>query len=482
MPLLAVSVWGAADALPSIDPASLYAVALLQLARVDAVAVAPHTDHVPTLYEVKDTPAARAPGDDAAASTRAAPLLATASATTLHAIRDYLRENAAVDAGRPPAVASSAVALEALLDDVMSDLVLHALFSLPPNFQKVTAPALAGPHRRMLPASMPRRLRAAVRARLQSPGIALWGTGGSWEREERAEARRWNTSAGLAAARDPTDALPRAGLASDDALASDVREEWERSRLAVRARELFRAASAFLGTGDFLLGCTEPTSVDARLYSLLAPLLLPTVALPVAVLPNLLREEFPSLVSHTERLHERLWGEGAGRWAWSRGRVVDADAPSAGALVRNTAAALWAALPWPWSRAGSAETKSRAPSAPLPPTLRYGRIAWIATAVLGSVAWVFLTGIVTIEYMDEDDEDGWEEEGGGAGEAGVEDVDDAWVDGGPQLGGDEGAGRDGEDGEGGGANAYGVYANDEGVDDDDSAAAAVLSWDDDDDE
>ena len=90
-PPLALSVWGRAEALPSLEPGSLYASALLQLALAPGHALYtlaprgwPHPDTVPCLYAVQAHQDELLVGD---------PL-----ATTPDAIRDYLREHSPLDA------------------------------------------------------------------------------------------------------------------------------------------------------------------------------------------------------------------------------------------------------------------------------------------------------------------------------------------------------------------------------------------------
>lgn len=340
---VAVTVWGVPrDGLPTIEPTSLYVLALLQLAQKQATVLTPptliHTEAVPALYTFDGH-------------------VGEVLATTPTDIRSYLHTG--LDA--------SAYAVHAALDDMLSDLVLHTLFSLPLNFQKVTCQALS--QRTTIPSSLPRRMRAAVRARLESPHIRLWGMGGSWDREERREAQRWQTSAGLTEARDPLTSLPRQGFHSS--LTSDMREEWERSRLATRARRVLSAVAKHASTHT-------ATPVDARLYSLLAPLLY--VEWPVDTLPALIRHEFPGLVEHTHRMHRLLWHDAP--WAWERRpfHVMPASTP--------------------WWRT----SKTPRSDATLPPTLRYGRLLWSALAILVPIPWLLLTGMIAIETVEDEDE------------------------------------------------------------------------------
>ncbi|WFD28916.1 hypothetical protein MNAN1_003932 [Malassezia nana] len=388
-PPLAVSAWGGTAALPSLDPASLYVLALVQLAQVPAYAVEPsawfHTDAVPSLYMAVTTQGPTYVGD--------------VLATTPAAARAYLKEHL----DEPHKAEIHAVL--ALLDDALNDLVLHTLFSLPRNFQKVTCPAFAGAASRW-PSSLPRRLRAAVRARLESPHLALWGLGGSWEREERAQQARWHTHAGLQEARDPIAQLPRVGFRGNPGLAQDMRESWERSRLAARARQVLRAIQAHVPEQGFVAGCSQPSAADARLYSLLAPLVLETW--PVDVLPALLASEFPALVQHTHRMQEYLW-HGKRGWAWARD-----------ASMTPPASTWWA---WPsWPSWPSSRSKAPKDARPLPPTLRWGRMLWIASALIGPVVYLLASGLVVIEF---DDEEAEEEEVEVDADEPVEDEDEA---------------------------------------------------------
>ena len=392
-PPLAVTVWGGTSSLPSIDPTSLYVLALLQLAHVPNVcAFAPHsffhTDAVPALY-TQAPPTVTSPDHQHPSYHELGELIAT----TPSSIRTFLCEHSSLDKSlRDPSHAAKTRALHAWLDDELSDLVLHTLFSLPPNFQKVTCTALSGTRRRLIPSSLPRRMRAAVRARLESPNINLWGVGGSWERQERREAQRWKTTAGLAEARDPISYMPRPGFRENPNLASDVREEWERSRLVSRARRLFKSVAVYLQEREFLGHWNEPTSVDARLYSLLAPWVF--VDWPVDPLPSLLRAEFPILVQHTKRMHEWLWQATSSSWAWHHQTI--SLWPSVSLPNRPSWVSLWRGLS-SWWRSSANETSN------LSPTLRYGRIAWMTSAILGPILWVLLSGIIVIEFVDENE-------------------------------------------------------------------------------
>lgn len=378
-----VSAWGGGhkDALPSIDPASLYVMSILQMADLSPTFVAAppsllRGDPVPALYACADTPV---------------PEVGAMLAPTPAAAREFLREHTALD--RPLAdapQAASARAVHALLDDEMSDLVLHSLFSLPPNFDAVTAKALVQPGHAWF-SSLPRRLRAAVHERLASPHIALWGVGGSWDREERRQNARWSRAAGIRSTEGVLDPSVQATGPGPE----DVRETWERSRIAAQARRVLGAVNAAL-SGEFIGGSSAPTSVDARLYSLLAPLLY--TELPIDILAGVLRKEFPRLVEHTQRMHAHLWH---GERGWAFERVAVWPAPR----VALPSWPSWAAIK-AWARPARAAPKAPAePAPPLPPTLRYGRWLWAATALLGPVLYIWATGLVQIEYVDEDDDE-----------------------------------------------------------------------------
>ncbi|WFD34309.1 hypothetical protein MCUN1_001148 [Malassezia cuniculi] len=419
-----VSIWGGGDSLPSLEPTSLYVLALVQLAFGAGQAAGPppfgSPDTVPSLY-VDGKVVASTP-DEALA---------------------YCTANSELDGQLDGEAAARAVAIHALLDDRVRDLVLHTLFSLPANFEKV-APWLAP--RTVPPSSLPRRLRNAVRARLESPHIRLWGAGGSWARAEAAEAQRWNAGAGLAPQSGTGLAAYTPGILQNKSRALDVREEWERSRLRADARSLFRVLDAFLAD-TYMLG-QQPSSVDAHLYAVLAPVL-HGPQLPVALLAELLTSEFPRLVEHNERLHQLLWHD---RWAFER---VANPAPSPVPDMRAVISETWKSL---WTRA----PKEAAPPAPL--SLRIGRAVWITSAIVGAIAWIFASGIVTIEYIDEDDED--DEEYGEDENAFVADQEDELDEEGEDGYEDDEDGIDGVFG-GNDAGGAGPYADDGDDDDND---------------
>lgn len=362
--MLVVSAWGGSDALPSLDPTSLYALAAVRLAFGAATAA-----DAPPLTSTDPVPAAYTAGKIVARS--AAEIAAHCAAHAPHV----------ADSGAH----GRAAALHALLDDRVRDFVLHALFSLPQNFARI-APCFAP--QRVPPSSLARRMRNAVRARLESPHIRLWGAGGSWARADAAEAQRWNSSAGLARESSGNLAAFTPGILRHRTRAADVREEWERSRLRADARLLFAALASLIGPLE------HPTLADAHLYATLAPLLYGP-AVPTALLADVLRE-FPTLVTHTTRMHELLWTDA--RWAFTR-------APSPAAAAPDWRA-LWAAL---WTRQSK-------PAPPAPLALRIGRAVWIAAAVIAPIAWVFLSGIITIEFVDDEEADEEGEEGEDADE------------------------------------------------------------------
>ena len=125
-PPLAVSVWGGTSSLPSIDPTSLYVLALLQLAHVPNVcAFAPHsflpTDAEPELY-TQEPHSETSPDHQHPSYHELGELIAT----TPSSIRTFLCEHSSLDKSlRDPSHAAKTRALHAWLDDELSDLVLH---------------------------------------------------------------------------------------------------------------------------------------------------------------------------------------------------------------------------------------------------------------------------------------------------------------------------------------------------------------------
>ncbi len=156
------------------------------------------------------------------------------------------------------------LALHALLDDQLLDLTLHSLFSLPSNYRTVTAPAYSSVGGTVAASStlakiaqlpmafqpsIPSRLRNVVEARLTAVG--LWGLGGKEASAQTGEADDLAARAGIIPAK-------KRGLGMD--AKEKVRDEFERSKLVTRAKEVLEVVDGAIST----LGEMERWEVSMR--------------------------------------------------------------------------------------------------------------------------------------------------------------------------------------------------------------------------
>ena len=196
-----------------------------------------------------------------------------------------------------------------------------------------------------------------------------------------------------------------------------------------------------------------------RLFSLLAPLLLPPLSYPALAassLPTLLRSSYPSLVAHTQRLQALIWpiqvqpmleasvAGGSGivhrsmvytpGWPDLPGRESDDGSGDAASAVPVTirlarglgrvcgqsyryASTLFAPSPTPGQQSAGAASRPAAAekqSSKTPPMtevekkearrVAIGRWVWISSAVLGLIGTAFASGLLAIELVDEGEE------------------------------------------------------------------------------
>ena len=456
--ILRLHVWGTTrTTLPTLDPTSLYAASLLcgtfahredvtlQLASASTSLV-----RVPLLQVLNEQDETVEMVDEVEA------IRAFCAAAGLEA-------SLASDAEKE----AKATALHALLDDQLLDLALHSLFSLPANFRTVTAPAyssvggvdaaassnpllkLASLPMRFQP-SIPSRLRNAVETRLTAVG--LWGLGGKEASAQTGEADELAARAGI---------IPKAKKGLGQSARDAVRDEFERSKLVTRAREVLDVVNAALPPGGegYVLGADRAASVDAKLFGYLAPLLFAEPKLPVDTLPRLIRSSYPHLATHLAKVKEELFPTNDSL-AWISPTEAQSTPPALPATrSASTSSGLlsyfWPSTPKASSSAtsppqpSSQHTRSNAASAAPRPTsekrsapppedrrLRLGRVLWICSALVGLVGYTFASGIVSVQFVDPDadeveegedeeyDEDDEDEDEDGEDEE--EDEEDGW--------------------------------------------------------
>ncbi|KAG8748312.1 hypothetical protein FRC10_007703 [Ceratobasidium sp. 414] len=155
-----------------------------------------------------------------------------------------------------------------------------------------------------------------------------------------------------------------------------------RERLLERARTTFGLLKNLLRDDEFVYG-GSPTSLDIIIASYILPLLY--IPFPNPLLSAELRESFPELSSHADRVLE-----------YSRA------APSAPILPAPTVRSSLATVMNSWRRDMNvfAQEKEKGPAADKEASLRYGKWIFGLLAGIGSVAYLIGAGIVSIEFAE----------------------------------------------------------------------------------
>ncbi|KAK0525758.1 hypothetical protein OC835_005516 [Tilletia horrida] len=520
-------IWGALDptpalaaeeasdapafALPTLDPPSLYAASLLRL--VPSVTPLELRLCTPSPILHRTVPRLEFGGDDYGEEAT----LRSATARTdvlegLQPIESYARTPSAaqlrhsVDDAfvRNDHAKARATALHAVITHQLEPLALHALFSHPANFRFLGVrtysytPDARPPstvmqktgHVLAAPVHIRPQLRTSVQAQLVRHGI--WGLAGSAEEEREREKRakkskRLGKDVGEVPGYEGPSRVPLGGSKeAQSGLKRSTKKEmelgWDKAKLTALAKgplDVLNASLTQNGSGNdrWLLGASSPTSLDAHLFSALAPILFSSplpdsahaeISLPLA---SLLRANYPTLVEHSARFGRLLWavqprapteddfvpeapvaassssaaapvsGASATEWEWqphgrttihvpSRSRSSTSGAGGSGITLRSAASylassayaapsAAWSSVRSYFSSAPSSSGGRRAnadgDAFTRPENLGWGRVIWISSAVVGFISFLFVSGIIQVQYVDveegEEGEEGGEEEG-----------------------------------------------------------------------
>ncbi|PWN35726.1 uncharacterized protein FA14DRAFT_46179 [Meira miltonrushii] len=227
-----------------------------------------------------------------------------------------------------------------------------------------------------------------------------------------------------------------------------LREEKEKASIAFKqskmttfAQEVFNTLAESLGEEEYFSSLAKPSVLDLRIFSLLAPLLLPAheyPALAEAPIAQALRSSYPTLLQHSERIRLLLWSKQeaspqseAPDWPILPGRQRNATAANdeplsiriATQLGRSTSQAYMFArrmtsnlMPFSRSRAVASNQRPRsAAEAREARIMTIGRYVWIASAIVGVIGTAFASGLLRIEIVDEseaepvaENEEGWQ--------------------------------------------------------------------------
>ncbi|KAG9106330.1 hypothetical protein FRC07_008868 [Ceratobasidium sp. 392] len=152
-----------------------------------------------------------------------------------------------------------------------------------------------------------------------------------------------------------------------------------RERILERARAIFELLTNLLQDDEFIHG-SSPTSLDIIIASYMLPLLY--IPFPNPLLSTELRTSFPELSSHADRVLEYSRTE-------PPARVLPAP------TVRSSVASVISS--WRKDMNVFAQEKEKGPAADKEASLRYGKWIFGLLAGVGSVVYLFTTGIVSIQ-------------------------------------------------------------------------------------
>ncbi|CDO68301.1 hypothetical protein BN946_scf184799.g28 [Trametes cinnabarina] len=302
-----------------------------------------------------------------------------------------------LDAGLSPVETAQLTARIAHIDASYGDLVNHMLYSLQENWADVTRPALIS----MLPVPqryyVPARIRESHKARLEA--VELWDVPEVQE-EEPEQQRRVVFGKRKKHRPDPD--------------AHHFKKTFNREQVVEKARALFDAYDRLLGVHQFFMGCPAPTTLDV-LFAAHSHILL-DLRLPDPLVTSAL-ESYPRLVAHC--------------------RAVLSAAFPPNSPFPPTHRQIWLSslrclIPWPRAptshRSLSAALESSPEARQIERRYRLWRWGFIAGSVLASVAYLyFAVSIVLVKNGDlvarigaddapEDEEEPEEGEDGDEGE------------------------------------------------------------------
>ncbi|UZJ56704.1 hypothetical protein CBS101457_006024 [Exobasidium rhododendri] len=102
--------------------------------------------------------------------------------------------------------------------------------------------------------------------------------------------------------------LRRGGLLAEEK--ASAARAFSEMRLRTYAETVLGVFAAALGSDEYFFASTRPSLLDLRLFSILAPFLVPSSSYPSlasSTLPTLLHSKFPTLVLHSKRVQNLIW-------------------------------------------------------------------------------------------------------------------------------------------------------------------------------
>ncbi|GMK55206.1 hypothetical protein CspeluHIS016_0202620 [Cutaneotrichosporon spelunceum] len=290
--------------------------------------------------------------------------------------------------------AADVVAWKSYVDGGVTDLVNHTMYSLPTNHA-----FLAGAQVAACPFPMnhyvPQRLHSIHRNRLRVAG--LWGLGGGEDADDTDEKRKKLEDSVVVAPGGTKTERVWSGFGSGREKAEQQRKFGEEA-LRQRARAVFDPLARKLGESRYFYG-SKATSFDVVLFAQLTLVL--SVNWPNPLMSHLLRESYPTLVAHHDRVLKKLY---PGEWS-SISRQEPESGPSFVDTVRLSLPS-WLGGPREEKKKPESddprdiETKKR---------LKRGRYLWFICAGAAFVSYIIYSGVIQIQFADDEDDEEWPE-------------------------------------------------------------------------
>ncbi|KAJ1309783.1 hypothetical protein OPQ81_006548 [Rhizoctonia solani] len=345
---LILHVWPSQWDLPSIDPQCIAAILYMQLTFPGRYSIVECSDP-------DQSPSGQLPFL-AHEHTEVSPLPAIISYLESLARAEAQIADVTLDAHLKLSQAQRAVAWKAYITSELGDILAHQLFveHYWTFTHRLLAQLMAFPQRLYLP----NRLRKVYQPRLEAIGM--------WDAHfvEQPET-----------AKPTTKTTERPGVPP----AQVYKHAFARERLLDKARSAFDLLSGLLNDHDFIYG-DSPTTTDIILAAYILPMLY--IPFPNSLLSSELRKSYEALATHAERMLEI-----------SRGQ------PAAPALKAPTVRSSLSAVFNNWRKETNvfAQEKEKTPNTKSNISTKYGKWLFGFVAGVGSVLYLFATGIVSIQ-------------------------------------------------------------------------------------
>ncbi|CAE6437473.1 unnamed protein product [Rhizoctonia solani] len=353
---LVLHIWPAQWELPSLDPQCIAAVLYLQLTFPGRYSIVECTDP-------DQSPSGQLPFLTHE-HIEVSPLPSIISYLESLARAEAQTADVTLDAKIMLSEAHRAVAWKAYITSELGDILAHQLFV--EHYWTFTyrslAKLMAFPQRLYLPS----RLRKMHQPRLEA--IGMWDAHFIEEPE---------------ATKPTTKAPQQLGIPP----AQTYKHAFARERLLDKARKAFDLLSALLNENDFIYG-DSATTTDIIMAAYILPMLY--IPFPDSRISTELRTSYNSLTLHAERILEI---------AQSKQLAPTLETPT----VRSSLAAVFNS--WRKETNVFAQENDKTPPAKSNFSAKYGKLIFGLVAGVGSLAYLLVTGIVSIQDAEEDEED-----------------------------------------------------------------------------